>query len=63
MPVDIIVYAQNLINRAVCLNTPSPSILAIVGNTQSASNLNYVIIGLVVVVVVLLIITLGGNKK
>lgn len=45
------------------VQSPLSSILAIVGNTESASNLNYVIIGLVVVIVVLLIITLGGNKK
>ncbi len=36
---------------------------AIAGNANNATNLNYVIIGLVVVIIVLIIITLLGNKK
>lgn len=36
---------------------------AIAGNANNATNLNYVIIGLVVVIIVLIVITLLGNKK
>lgn len=36
---------------------------AIAGNTNNASNLNYVIVGLVVVIVILVVVTLIGNKK
>lgn len=36
---------------------------AIAGNANNATNLNYVIIGLVVVIIVLIVITLLGNKR
>lgn len=36
---------------------------AIAGNANNATNLNYVIIGLVVVIIILIVITLLGNKK
>ena len=36
---------------------------AIAGNASNATNLNYVIIGLVVIIIILIAITLLGNKK
>lgn len=36
---------------------------AIAGNTANTTNLNYVIIGLVVIILILLMITLFGNHK
>lgn len=36
---------------------------AIAGNANNATNLNYVIIGLVVIIIILIVITLLGNKK
>lgn len=45
------------------IDTVTAQVGAIAGNAANATNLNYVIIGLVVIIVILIVITLFGNRK